>query len=92
MIRDNRVLIVSGATGSGKSTQIPQFILQDGLDTGKECNVCSNVNIRSSVLNLGVYQRSLFARELVMKCAVIDWSDTRLEGRTNSLEIPDYVL
>jgi HrpA-like RNA helicase len=40
MIRDNRVLIVSGATGSGKSTQIPQFILQDGLDTGRECNVC----------------------------------------------------
>ena len=40
-IRDNDVTICMAATGSGKTTQIPQLILDDYIDrgTGSECNI-----------------------------------------------------
>ena len=34
VLRARRILVVSGATGCGKTTQVPQFILDDALDRG----------------------------------------------------------
>lgn len=33
LLRQHQVIVVSGATGSGKTTQIPQFILEDAVDS-----------------------------------------------------------
>ena len=33
-LRTNRVVVVSGGTGSGKSTQCPQYILEDAIARG----------------------------------------------------------
>lgn len=40
IITKNQVVIISGETGSGKTTQIPQFILEDALANTKiPCNI-----------------------------------------------------
>ncbi|XP_012707270.2 3'-5' RNA helicase YTHDC2 isoform X1 [Fundulus heteroclitus] len=39
LIRENKVLLVLGETGSGKTTQIPQFLLDDCSRNGKACRI-----------------------------------------------------
>ncbi|KAM4690496.1 ATP-dependent RNA helicase TDRD9 [Rhinophrynus dorsalis] len=39
LIEDNSVVIIHGATGSGKSTQLPQFILDHHNRQGAYCNI-----------------------------------------------------
>ena len=34
LVNTNQILIIQGETGSGKTTQIPQFLLNDGYDKG----------------------------------------------------------
>ncbi|CAM9576881.1 unnamed protein product [Ectocarpus sp. 4 AP-2014] len=40
-IRDNQVVVLSGETGCGKTTQVPQFVLDDLIDEGEggKCNI-----------------------------------------------------
>jgi pre-mRNA-splicing factor ATP-dependent RNA helicase DHX15/PRP43 len=41
-IKNNQIVVVEGETGSGKTTQIPQFLLEAGLvDPGKSCVACT---------------------------------------------------
>jgi pre-mRNA-splicing factor ATP-dependent RNA helicase DHX15/PRP43 len=41
-ILENQSIVVEGETGSGKTTQIPQFLLEAGLaDQGKTCVACT---------------------------------------------------
>nr|XP_033502305.1 3'-5' RNA helicase YTHDC2 isoform X4 [Epinephelus lanceolatus] len=39
LIRENRVVLVEGETGSGKTTQIPQFLLDECSRTGEPCRI-----------------------------------------------------
>ncbi|GMI17832.1 hypothetical protein TrLO_g14158 [Triparma laevis f. longispina] len=41
-VNANQVIVVEGETGSGKTTQIPQFLVEDGIPTmGKTCVACT---------------------------------------------------
>ncbi|KAJ3222254.1 hypothetical protein HDU78_011808 [Chytriomyces hyalinus] len=53
-IAKNRVVIVSGETGCGKSTQVPQFILEDAIQSGNgaRCKILVTQPRRISALGL----------------------------------------
>lgn len=39
VIKDNQVCVISGETGSCKTTQVPQYILEDSMVHGRECRI-----------------------------------------------------
>ncbi|KAK3103438.1 hypothetical protein FSP39_019253 [Pinctada imbricata] len=53
-ISDNRVVVIAGETGSGKSTQIPQFVLETFLTCGNgdKCNIVCTEPRRISAVSL----------------------------------------
>lgn len=66
MIRSNQVTVISGETGCGKTTQVPQFILDDCIvrGEGSQCHIICTQPRRISAVS--VAQR--VADERVEKC------------------------
>lgn len=64
-VRDNEVCIIIGETGSGKSTQIPQMILDSNIITGNNCDD-HDVNEKMIVVT---QPRRLAARALASRVA-----------------------
>ncbi|KAJ2696117.1 putative ATP-dependent RNA helicase ucp12 [Coemansia sp. IMI 209128] len=52
LMRAHRCMVVSGATGCGKTTQVPQFILDDGLRTNTPTNIVCTQPRRISALGV----------------------------------------
>ncbi|KAH7691056.1 RNA helicase protein [Dioscorea alata] len=53
-VRDNQVLVVSGETGCGKTTQLPQFILEEEISNlrGAGCNIICTQPRRISAISV----------------------------------------
>ncbi|KAF5375077.1 hypothetical protein D9758_000153 [Tetrapyrgos nigripes] len=51
-LEENQILVLSGETGCGKSTQVPAFILEDQLSRGKHCKVYCTEPRRISAISL----------------------------------------
>ncbi|KAJ8084151.1 hypothetical protein PM082_002918 [Marasmius tenuissimus] len=52
ILEESQVLVLSGETGCGKSTQVPTFILEDQLSKGKPCKVYCTEPRRISAISL----------------------------------------
>ncbi|KAJ7070917.1 P-loop containing nucleoside triphosphate hydrolase protein [Mycena amicta] len=51
-LEDSQILVLSGETGCGKSTQVPAFILEDQLSRGKPCKIYCTEPRRISAISL----------------------------------------
>ncbi|KZT30522.1 P-loop containing nucleoside triphosphate hydrolase protein [Neolentinus lepideus HHB14362 ss-1] len=51
-LESSQVLVLSGETGCGKSTQVPTFILEDQLSKGKHCKIYCTEPRRISAISL----------------------------------------
>ncbi|KAJ3118670.1 ATPdependent RNA helicase [Nowakowskiella sp. JEL0407] len=78
-VRNNRVVVISGETGCGKTTQVPQFILDNyiELQTGAKCKILVTQPRRISAI--GVAQRVADERAEVLGKTV--GYQIRLESR-----------
>lgn len=52
-LNSNQVIVLSGETGCGKSTQLPSFILEDCLSKGENCKIYCTEPRRISAISLG---------------------------------------
>ncbi|KIY45455.1 pre-mRNA-splicing factor ATP-dependent RNA helicase prp22 [Fistulina hepatica ATCC 64428] len=51
-LEESQVLVLSGETGCGKSTQLPTFLLEDQLSRGKRCKIYCTEPRRISAISL----------------------------------------
>lgn len=90
ILAQNQVLVLSGETGCGKSTQVPAFILEESLKNGKACKIYVTEPRRISAISLAerVSQELGEPRGTVGKGDSLVGSSVRLEssiGRSTCL-------
>jgi len=52
-VKSNQVVLISGETGCGKTTQVPQFIMDEAIESGaKECNIICTQPRRIAALSV----------------------------------------
>lgn len=51
-VRQQKVTLILGATGCGKTTQIPQFLLEDAASRGEECRILATQPRRISAVSV----------------------------------------
>ncbi|CAK9217506.1 unnamed protein product [Sphagnum jensenii] len=53
-VRNNQVIVVSGETGCGKTTQLPQFVLEEEIEAGRgvDCNIICTQPRRISAMSV----------------------------------------
>ena len=52
-IRSNQVILIAGETGCGKTTQVPQYLLEDAWYRGKGCRIVCTQPRRISAMSVG---------------------------------------
>ncbi|GIL66003.1 hypothetical protein Vafri_19646 [Volvox africanus] len=82
LLAGNDVVVVSGATGCGKSTQVPQYILEDAISSGMgaKCNIVVTQPRRISALGLA----SRVASERGESVGAVVGYSVRLEHRVSA--------
>lgn len=95
-IRENRVTIIEGSTGSGKTTQIPQFILEtDLLREGKKL-ICTQPR-RVAAINVATrvaQEMDVALGDVVGYCVRFDSKEsekTKLKYMTDGLLIREFI-
>ena len=68
-VRDNCVTLVVGETGSGKTTQIPQFILEDANQQSTPCRIFFSQPKRSlfKFIYIEMFEKGTFMLSIAVK-------------------------
>lgn len=62
-IRDNQIVVVSGETGSGKTTQLPTYIFEDLIDSGRGAETYIICTQPRRIAAISVAERVAFERQ-----------------------------
>lgn len=67
MVQNNKAVVVKGEPGCGKSTQVPQFIMDSWTEMGQaaECNMIISQPRRISAISIA--KRVAYEREEMVK-------------------------
>ncbi|GBG33120.1 ATP-dependent RNA helicase [Hondaea fermentalgiana] len=79
-VREHQITVISGATGCGKTTQVPQFLLDDFWARGEHCNIVCTQPRRISAI--GVSERVAKERGENVGTGKVGYQ-IRLERRAN---------
>lgn len=78
MVRTNRTVVIHGPTGCGKTTQVPQFILDSCCKKREHCNIIGKSELRAQILfNLSKPNR--FVHGPTRSVLIIDYSNNKYE-------------
>lgn len=69
-IRTNRVVVIKGATGCGKTTQVPQYILDEYIETGYGAECCIIVTQPRRISAVSVAERVASERAEILGTSV----------------------
>ncbi|KAG5520242.1 hypothetical protein PMAC_001320 [Pneumocystis sp. 'macacae'] len=88
LIKENPVCVVIGATGSGKTTQLPQFIFEDAIinNNGAKCNILCTQPRRIAAISVAqrvCFERNEKLRESVGYQVRFDSKPAKLVGSIN---------
>ena len=93
IVANNQVTIVSGSTGSGKTTQVPQYILDDCIANNVKCNIICTQPRRIAAISVAKRYADAFLVFLftlvLLACAMSavfpleGWLDTRCPWTSN---------
>ncbi|XP_028394587.1 3'-5' RNA helicase YTHDC2-like [Dendronephthya gigantea] len=85
-IDSNQVLIISGETGSGKTTQVPQYIIESCCSTSKPCRIICTQPRRISAISVA----ERVAAERGERCGQTVGYQIRLDSRTSPKTVLTY--
>ncbi len=71
-VQKNPVVIIRGATGCGKTTQIPQMLLEDYIESGRgaQCNIYVTQPRRISAVSVServAHERSKYSKKVTKR-------------------------
>ncbi|XP_066993237.2 3'-5' RNA helicase YTHDC2 [Anabrus simplex] len=86
VINSHQVVVICGETGSGKTTQVPQFVIEHCMSIGKACRIICTQPRRLSAVSVG----ERVATERDEKVGVSVGYQIRLESRVSPKTVLTY--
>ncbi|CAB4014969.1 probable ATP-dependent RNA helicase YTHDC2 isoform X1 [Paramuricea clavata] len=85
-VENNRVVIISGETGSGKTTQVPQYIMESFCSNSRPCRIICTQPRRISAISVA----ERVANERGERCGQTVGYQIRLDSRTSPKTVLTY--